>query len=160
AKRVAQGVGGLLVGRRYAAGGQGLAAGLFAGVLRAGIPVWTDTTLLRLVNDPADGDRVTGAVVHHDGREITIFARRGVVLATGGFDHSMDVRWKFQSESLGANLSLGAAANTGDGIRAAQELGADIDLMDQAWWFPAVAPLPGKAPAVMLAERSLPGCLI
>lgn len=25
---------------------------------------------------------------------------------------------------------------------------------------PAVAPLPGKAPAVMLAERSLPGCLI
>ena len=32
--------------------------------------------------------------------------------------------------------------------------------MDQAWWFPAVAPLPGKAPAVMLAERSLPGCLI
>ncbi|WP_232003472.1 FAD-binding protein [Mycobacterium sp. 1465703.0] len=32
--------------------------------------------------------------------------------------------------------------------------------MDQAWWFPAIAPLPGKAPAVMLAERSLPGCLI
>lgn len=32
--------------------------------------------------------------------------------------------------------------------------------MDQAWWFPAVAPLPGKAPVVMLAERSLPGCLI
>ena len=42
-KRIAQGVGGLLVGRRYAAGGQGLMAGLFAGVLRAGIPVWTDT---------------------------------------------------------------------------------------------------------------------
>ncbi|HWS93106.1 MAG TPA: FAD-binding protein, partial [Mycobacterium sp.] len=86
--------------------------------------------------------------------------RRGVILATGGFDHSMEMRWKFQSESLGANLSLGAESNTGDGIRAAQELGADTDLMDQAWWFPAVAPLPGKAPAVMLAERSLPGCLI
>ncbi|OIN81036.1 3-ketosteroid-delta-1-dehydrogenase [Mycobacterium malmoense] len=157
AKRVAQGVGGRLLGRRYAAGGQGLAAGLFAGVLRAGIPVWTDTTLVRLVDD---GDRVTGAVVDHAGREVTITARRGVVLATGGFDHSMDMRWKFQSESLGANLSLGAAANTGDGIRAAQELGAGIDLMDQAWWFPAVAPLPGKPPAVMLAERSLPGCVI
>jgi 3-oxosteroid 1-dehydrogenase len=157
AKRVAQGVGGLLLGRRYAAGGQGLVAGLFAGVLRAGIPVWTDTTLLRL---HGDGDRVSGAVVGHSGREVTITARRGVVLATGGFDHSMDMRWKFQSESLGAHLSLGAAANTGDGIRAAQELGADIDLMDQAWWFPAVAPLPGEAPAVMLAERSLPGSLI
>lgn len=157
AKRLAQGVAGLLVGRHYAAGGQGLTAGLLAGVLRAGIPVWTDTTLLRLAGD---SDRVSGAIVDHAGRELTITARRGVVLATGGFDHSMDMRWKFQSESLGANLSLGAESNTGDGIRAAQELGADIDLMDQAWWFPAIAPLPGKTPVVMLAERSLPGCLI
>jgi 3-oxosteroid 1-dehydrogenase len=159
-KRIAQGVGGMLVGRRYAAGGQGLMAGLFAGVLRAGIPVWTDTKLERLVTNPAEGDRVSGAVVDHGGREVTITARRGVVLATGGFDHSMDMRWKFQSESLGANMSLGADTNTGDGIRVAQEQGADIDLMDQAWWFPAIAPLPGKQPAVMLAERSLPGCLI
>lgn len=45
-------------------------------------------------------------------------------------------------------------------IRVGQEIGAGIALMDQAWWFPAVAPLPGKAPAVMLAERSLPGSLI
>lgn len=156
-KRLTQGVGGLLLGRHYAAGGQGLTAGLFAGVLRAGIPLWTDTTLLRLAGD--DG-RVTGAVLDHAGREVTVTARRGVVLATGGFDHSMDLRWKFQSEALGANLSLGAESNTGDGIRAAQELGADVDLMDQAWWFPAVAPLPGKAPMVMLAERSLPGSLI
>lgn len=156
-KRLAQGVGGRMLGRRYAAGGQGLMAGLFTGVLRAGIPVWTGTALSRVARE---GDRVTGAVVEHDGREVTITARRGVVLATGGFDHSMDMRWKFQSESLGANLSLGAAANTGDGIRAGQEIGAGIDLMDQAWWFPAIAPLPGKAPVVMLAERSLPGCLI
>ncbi|OBH48671.1 3-ketosteroid-delta-1-dehydrogenase [Mycobacterium mantenii] len=156
-KRLAQGVGGRMVGRRYAAGGQGLMAGLFTGVLRAGIPVWTGTALARLAGD---GERVTGAVVEHGGREVTVTARRGVVLATGGFDHSMDMRWKFQSESLGANLSLGATANTGDGIRAGQEIGADIDLMDQAWWFPAIAPLPGKTPAVMLAERSLPGCVI
>ena len=156
-KRLAQGVAGRMLGRRYAAGGQGLMAGLFTGVLRAGIPVWTDTTLLRLARDDA---RVIGAVVGHGGREVTITARRGVVLATGGFDHSMEMRWKFQSESLGADLSLGAAANTGDGIRAGQEIGAGIALMDQAWWFPAVAPLPGKPPAVMLAERSLPGCLI
>ncbi|OBK30571.1 3-ketosteroid-delta-1-dehydrogenase [Mycobacterium asiaticum] len=156
-KRIAQGAGGLLIGRRYAAGGQGLTAGLFAGVLRAGIPVWTDTSLSHL--ECHDG-RVTGAVVSHGGRQVTVTARRGVVLATGGFDHNMDMRWKFQSESLGANFSLGADSNTGDGIRVAQDAGADIGLMDQAWWFPAVAPLPGKAPTVMLAERSLPGCLI
>jgi 3-oxosteroid 1-dehydrogenase len=157
AKRLGQGLGGLMLGRRYAAGGQALAAGLFAGVLRAGIPVWTDTALLRLTSD---GTKVTGAVVDHGGREVTVTARRGVVLAAGGFDHRMDMRWKFQSEALGEHMSLGADTNTGDAIRTAQDIGAAIDLMDQAWWFPAVAPLPGGAPVVMLAERSLPGSLI
>ncbi|KUI04041.1 3-ketosteroid-delta-1-dehydrogenase [Mycobacterium sp. IS-3022] len=157
-KRLGQGVGGLLLGRRYAAGGQALAAGLFAGVRQAGIPVWTATSLQRLTTD--DDGRVTGAVLDHRGRSITAVARRGVVLAAGGFDHSMDMRWKFQSESLGEHASLGAETNTGDAIRVAQEVGAAIDLMDQSWWFPAVAALPGGAPKVMLAERSLPGSLI
>jgi succinate dehydrogenase/fumarate reductase flavoprotein subunit len=156
-KRLAQGVGGLALGRRYAAGGQALAAGLFAGAIRAGVPIWLGTALKELTTD---GDRVTGAVLDHSGNSVTVVARRGVVLAAGGFDHSMDMRWKFQSESLGRNLSLGAESNTGDAIRIAQEVGADIALMDQSWWFPAVAPLPNAAPAVMLAERSLPGSFI
>jgi succinate dehydrogenase/fumarate reductase flavoprotein subunit len=157
ARRLGQGVGGLLVGKHYTAGGQALAAGLFAGVLRAGVGVWTETMLVRLTTN---GTTVTGAVVEHGGREITVTARRGVVLAAGGFDHSMDMRWKFQSESLGEHASLGAETNTGDAIRVAQCIGAGTDLMDQAWWFPAVAPLPDAAPLVMLAERSLPGSLI
>lgn len=156
-KRLAQGIGGLALGRRYAAGGQALAAGLFAGAIRAGIPIWLDTSLIELVTD---GDRVTGAVVEHGDKTFTVTARRGVVLAAGGFDHHMDMRWKFQSESLGANLSLGAESNTGDAIRIGQDIGADIALMDQSWWFPAVSPLPEAAPAVMLAERSLPGSFI
>ena len=157
AKRLAQGVGGLLLGRHYVAGGQALAAALFSGVLRAGIPIWTDTTLTRLTTE--DG-RVTGAVVEHNGRHFAVTAQRGVVLAAGGFDHSMDMRWKFQSEALQPHASLGAETNTGDAIRIGQEVGAAIDLMEHSWWFPAVAPLPGGAPAVMLAERSLPGSLI
>ncbi|AFM16367.1 succinate dehydrogenase/fumarate reductase flavoprotein subunit [Mycolicibacterium chubuense NBB4] len=157
AKRLAQGVGGLLLGRRYAAGGQALAAGLFAGAIRAGIPIWLNTTLTSLTTD---GDRVTGAVIEHHGTTYTVAARRGVVLAAGGFDHDMAMRHKFQSESLGAHLSLGAETNTGDAIRIGQDVGADIALMDQSWWFPAVAPLPDAAPAVLLAERSLPGSFI
>jgi len=157
AKRLAQGLGGLLLGRHYVAGGQALAAALFCGVLRAGIPIWTDTTLTRLTTE--DG-RITGAVVKQNGQDCTITAERGVVLAAGGFDHSMDMRWKFQSEALASHASLGAETNTGDAIRIGQEVGAAIDLMEQSWWFPAVAPLPGGSPAVMLAERSLPGSLI
>ena len=67
-KRLAQGVIGRLLGRRYVAGGQALAAALFDGVLRADIPVWTGTALTRLTGDE---DRVTGAVVDHDGRPVT-----------------------------------------------------------------------------------------
>jgi hypothetical protein len=83
-----------------------------------------------------------------------------VVLAAGGFDHDMEMRWKFQSEALSPHASLGAETNTGDAIRIGQDVNAAIDSMEQSWWFPAVAPLPGGSPAVMLAERSLPGCLI
>ncbi|MGK8507159.1 3-ketosteroid-delta-1-dehydrogenase [Nocardia asiatica] len=156
-RRAALGIGGMLIGREYLAGGQALAAGLFAGVLEAGIPVWTETSLVRLIHD---ADRVTGAVVRQGEREVTVTVRRGVVLAAGGFDHDMQARHKFQSTRLAAGASLGAEGNTGDGITAAQELGAGIALMDQAWWFPAFAPLPGAAPLVMLAERSLPGSFV
>jgi len=155
--RAAQGIGGLALRRRYAAGGQALAAGLFAGVLDARIPVWTDSPVSTLL---VGGDRVTGAVVDRDGTEVQVTARRGVVLAAGGFDHQMSWRHKFQSEQLGEHLSLGSEGNTGDAIRLAQDLGADTALMDQAWWFPAFAPLPDGDPTVMLAERSLPGCLL
>lgn len=156
--RAFQGIGGLALRRRYAAGGQALAAGMFDGVLRAGIPVWTDSPVEELV---LDGGRVTGAVVQRDGTAVTITARRGVVLATGGFDHLMSWRHKFQSERLGEHASLGSEGNTGDGIRLAQDTcGAGTGLMEQAWWFPAFAPLPGGEPTVMLAERSLPGCLL
>ncbi|MGW4119589.1 3-ketosteroid-delta-1-dehydrogenase [Nocardia sp. NPDC004711] len=156
-RRAALGIGGMVIGREYVAGGQALAAGMFAGVLRSGIPVWTETRLVRLVHE---GDRVTGAVLRQAEREITVTVRHGVVLAAGGFDHDMAARHKFQSPRLDDDASLGAEGNTGEAITAAQELGAGTALMDQAWWFPAFAPLPGAAPAVMLAERSLPGSFV
>ncbi|GAA1226335.1 3-ketosteroid-delta-1-dehydrogenase [Prauserella halophila] len=155
--RVAQGIGGKVLGREYAAGGQALAAGLYAGVLRAGIPVWTETSLQQLITD---GDRVTGVVLEQHGREVTVRARRGVVLAAGGFDHDIALRREFQSPALEPGWSLGSEGNTGDAIRLGRAAGADVASMDQSWWFPAVAPLPGRSPAVLLAERSLPGSLI
>ncbi len=155
-QRVVQGLGGKAIGREYVAGGQALAAGLYAGVLRAGIPVWTETALVRLLVE--DG-RVIGAVLRQDGREVTVTARRGVVISAGGFDHNLAMRHEYQSERL-EDWSQGNPANVGDGIRIAQQVGADLTLMDQAWWFPAVAPLPGGRPLVMLAERSLPGSFI
>lgn len=153
-KRALQGVGGLVIHREYAAGGQALAAGLFSGLIRAGIPVWTNTSVVDLIVEDA---RVTGAVLDQRGTTVSVRARRGVVLAAGGFDHDLQMRQAHQSPSLTHDVSLGAEGNTGDAIKLAQRYGADIDLMDQSWWFPAVAPMGEDAPQVLLAERSLPG---
>ena len=154
-KRLFQGVGGLLIGQKLAAGGQALAAGLYAGALKAEIPIETNTKLVELI---MVGKRVTGAVVEQNGKKINIKANRGVILAAGGFDHNMPMRQKYQSESLVEDYSFGAEGNTGDAILLSKEIGADIGLMKQAWWFPAVAPVKqGDTPQVLLAERSLPG---
>ena len=156
-RRAAQGIGGLALRREYLAGGQALAAGMFAGLVRAGVPVWTRTALVELVRE---GGRVAGAVVEQDGRRVTVTARRGVVLAAGGFDHDMAMRHEHQSPGLGDGLSLGAEGNTGDAIRAGADLGAGTALMTESWWFPAVAPVGDAGPQVLLAERSLPGSLM
>lgn len=153
-KRLFQGVGGKIIGKDLAAGGQALAAGLFAGAIDNNIPVATNTKLVELL---MQNDRVVGAVVENDGKRTEINVNRGVVLAAGGFDHNMPMRHNYQSESL-HNYSFGAEGNMGDGILIGQKLGAAIDLMKESWWFPAISPLKkGEKPMVLLAERSLPG---
>src|SRR5699024_3304954 len=51
AQRVIQGIGGKVIGREYIAGGEALAAGLFGGLIKAGIPVWTEAALDELIVD-------------------------------------------------------------------------------------------------------------
>ena len=153
AKRVGQGIGGMAFGREYVATGQALGGGLFAGLLKAGIPIWTETSLVRLIEE--DG-RVTGAVVCQDGTEYTVTARKGVIVSTGGFEWDMEMRHEHQAESLKA-WTHGTKDNFGGGIKAGVEVGGATDLMDQAWWFPSIAPIGDEKPTIMLAERSLPG---
>ncbi|BAL88298.1 putative FAD-dependent oxidoreductase [Actinoplanes missouriensis 431] len=156
AKLLGLGVGGLAIRREYVAGGGALAAGLFAGVRRSGIPVWFETPLKELIVE--DG-RVTGVVVTRDGADVTVRADRGVLLSAGGFDRRADWRHKYQSEQLDTAWSLGNPENTGDAIEIATAAGADLAFMEESWWFPAV-PAPGPMPGPLLAERSLPGQII
>ena len=126
-KSVIQGMGGLALKREYSAGGQAIAGGMFAGLVRAGVPVWTNTSLVRLIT--TDG-AVTGAVLSQDGREVTVKTRQGVVLAAGGFDHNMELRRRYQSESLTEDLSLGAEGNPGAILSLAEGVGAQLANMD------------------------------
>ena len=142
---------GRLRGQRLLSMGQALAAGLRVGLAQAGVDVRLDTPLVDL---HAEGDRVTGVVLA-DG---IVRARRGVILASGGFEQNAEMREKYQRAPIGTEWTVGAAANTGDGIAAGLKLGAALDLMDDAWWGPSI-PLTG-GPWFALAERSRPGCLM
>ncbi|MEC3976449.1 3-oxosteroid 1-dehydrogenase [Amycolatopsis sp. H20-H5] len=146
---------GRVTGKHLLSMGQALAAGLRAGLQRADVPVWLDTPLRDLITE---GDRVTGVVVHRNGKDVELRARRGVILASGGFEHNEEMRTKYQRSPIGTAWTVGAEANTGDGITAGLKLGAALDLMDDAWWGPTI-PLTG-GPWFALAERSRPGCLM
>ena len=146
---------GRLRGRRVLSLGQALAASLRAGLLAGGVPVWLETPMTGL--EVREG-RVTGVHATRGGEPLLIRARRGVLVATGGFERNEEMRRRYQREPVGVQWTTGAPGNTGDGILAGLDLGAAVGLMDDAWWGPSI-PLSG-GPYFCLAERSLPGCLL
>ncbi|MFI7153787.1 3-oxosteroid 1-dehydrogenase [Nonomuraea sp. NPDC050022] len=152
---LARGTAAALRGEKPLTMGQSLAASLRAGLLAANVPVWLNTPLLDL---RVEGGRVTGVVVTRNGVQTLIKARRGVIVGSGGFEHSAAMRAEFQRQPIGTGWTVGAKENTGDGIEAGERAGAALDLMDDAWWGPAI-PLPDE-PYFCLAERTLPGCIL
>lgn len=156
AAALAKGLSGKAVGREWIAGGQALAAGLRMGLRAAGVELRTQTPLVDLIVE--DG-RVAGAVVEVDGERVDVRSRHGVVLAAGGFERNQRMRHEHQSTVLDTNWSSAHHGNTGDVHGIGERLGAALDFMDETWWFPSI-PSSRRAPAPLLAERSLPGSLM
>jgi 3-oxosteroid 1-dehydrogenase len=98
-------------------------------------------------------------VVQRDGREQRIRARKGVLLASGGFEHDAALREEHLPEGGRADMSSGVRQNTGDGLKAAQALGVAVDLMDDAWWMPSVRH-PAGASIPLVSERAIPCSVI
>ncbi|GFG74528.1 FAD-binding protein [Mycobacterium botniense] len=143
-------------GERMAAIGQSLAARLRLAMKDRGIPLWLGAPMTELITD-VEGS-VIGAVVDQDGQPQRIRAWRGVILATGGFDH--DLSWRKQHQPvLDEDWSFGNPAAVGDGIRAGQNVGAATEMLDEAWWFPAMRWPDGRL-QFMLNERMMPSQFI
>ncbi|MFJ8493013.1 FAD-binding protein [Streptomyces sp. NPDC094038] len=81
--------------------------------------------------------RVVGIEAVRDGERVRIRAARGVLLAAGGFERDRELREAHQSPLTG-EWSDGAPANTGDALRAGIAVGADTDLLDEAWFVPGL----------------------
>jgi succinate dehydrogenase/fumarate reductase flavoprotein subunit len=77
------------------------------------------------------GDEVVGVTTQKNNRPFNIRARKAIVLATGGFEYNEE----FKKEFLAGYpiFAYGNVGNTGDSIKLAQELGADL------WHVKAVA---------------------
>ncbi|WP_040160832.1 FAD-dependent oxidoreductase [Nigerium massiliense] len=102
----------------------------------------------------SDG-RVTGVVTKGQ----TIHATRGVVLASGGFDHNEQMRERYQE--VDGSASQGSRGNLGGPITLAESIGAALALMDDAWWGGSIPPYsPDSTPAFLVSERSVPHCII
>ncbi|HEY8611773.1 MAG TPA: FAD-dependent oxidoreductase [Roseomonas sp.] len=124
--------------------GNALAARLFRSALDRGVQVWTDAPVIRLERE---GDVVRGAVVRHEGKEIRVRTRRGVVLAAGGFPQDKERRramFPHDRDNTG-HFSPAPPGNTGDGLRLGESVGATVEqgYPNAAAWVP-VSRVPRK----------------
>jgi len=124
---------------RFLSLGNALMGGLRLAADREGVELWLSTPLIELVKS---GDRVLGAVVEHEGRRLRIEARRGVILAAGGFERNREMR-AANLKVTDPTMSGGQVNNTGDAIRAGAAIGAATMNMDSVWWAPVFS-LPGE----------------
>jgi succinate dehydrogenase/fumarate reductase flavoprotein subunit len=114
--------------------GNALTARLMKSAIDLGIPLWLSAPARGLLTAEVDGS-IEGALVERNGTYVVVRARRGVVLACGGFPRDpLRCAALFGHE----HTPLAPFGNTGDGLRMAEAIGArlDEDLVSPAVWAP------------------------
>lgn len=115
--------------------GNALAARLYASLLKRNVDMLFGASVEQLL---IEGDAVKGVAIRDSSGAREIAARKGVVLATGGFSH--DAKLREQLFPPGAGLvSATAPAGTGDGLHVALAAGASLNtrVASPAYWVPA-----------------------
>ncbi len=142
--------------RKICTGAAGVAR-LWYSLKERNIPLWTQTSMESLLDD---NGKVIGAVIKKEGKTLRVQARKGVVLAAGGFERNQAMREQYLPAPTDASWSGGVATNTGDAIREGLRLGAATRLMSGAWWCTTIS-VPGEpAPRLSVMEKSYPGSCI
>ncbi|MPM49331.1 Electron transport complex subunit RsxG [bioreactor metagenome] len=87
------------------------------------IDVWFESPGTGLIQDP-ESKTILGVEVEREGKTLNIRAKNGVVLATGGFENNPSMVENYLG--LAEYAPIGGLYNTGDGIRMALDVGADL----------------------------------
>jgi succinate dehydrogenase/fumarate reductase flavoprotein subunit len=136
--------------REGEAGGY-LMEAVLAASAAAGAALMHDTRALRLVQG-ADG-RVVGVVARVDGDEVHLLARRGVVLAAGGFIMNPAMLEEYAPKLAHVNYPTGTEGDDGAGIRMGQGVGADVVNMDEGLLLNAYYPPSAHLKGVLVDAR-------
>lgn len=136
-------------GKRPVGIGGALSSSLMHIVRNQQTPVWLSAPLVDLIVE--DG-AVVGAVVDKDGHRRRVRARRGVILAAGGFATNRE--WRMKHHGI-PGFSSAPEGDQGTAIEAGARAGGALALMDDAWWGASLVGPDGKA-GFLVAERSLP----
>jgi succinate dehydrogenase/fumarate reductase flavoprotein subunit len=104
-------------------GGNALIARLYKTMLDRQIEIWLKSSASKLI---IENGAVIGAEVVRDGRTQRIRARRGVIIATGGYPGNQKMREE-HSRKPTVELGLGLPSNVGEGIRLGLSAGGRLD---------------------------------
>lgn len=135
--------------------GQALVGSLRVSLMDRAVPLWRNTTVTELVQE---NGRIVGVVAEREGKIVRIQARKGVLLAAGGFAQQTEMRRRYQQAPIGNEWTNASPGDTGDGIRLGESAGAELSLMHAAWWTPTFI-LPDGTPEALIIGKSLPGCI-
>lgn len=115
--------------------GNALAGRLLYSLRKAGVAMQSQATLVDLLLTPAGG--VQGALVDTPSGRLRLRARKGVVLATGGFPHSATLRARYAAD-YPHHHSMAYRESVGDGLKAAVRIGAGVvhDEGTPCFWTP------------------------
>ena len=143
---------------RRAGLGNSLVCALRASLLDRKVPLWLNTDFRDLV---LDNGRVTGIKVVSKGRELTLNARRGVIIGAGGFEQNQTLREKYLPQPTKTSWSATPPGNnTGAALEAGMAAGAATDLLEWAWWSPTIPVVGEEKPRGIFAERAFPGSIV
>ncbi len=143
-----------LRGRRLRTRGQALIGRLLLAARRAGVDIRPRAPLGELL---VEDKRVVGALIAGEDGPVRVRARRGVLIATGGFARNAALRALHQAP-VGTDATMAPAGDTGDGIAAAVAAGGGTALMDQAWWVPGTKTPAG--PMLHVWDRCFPHSMV
>lgn len=120
------------------------------------------TELLEMTGEEliTEGNKVVGVkATDKAGNEVTFNANNGVILATGGFAGSVELRQKYGEgdkwSDLGPDvIDSNMAGITGDGLFMAEDIGAELINMEHIQLFPYASPQTGATYDIVIPDGS------